>query len=132
MKEGKELKAPNIVNITRWSNNMTRWVAAEIVSVKDSVKARAQIMERFIKIAEQLRKLQNFNGVKELVAGLQSSAIYRLKRTRNSVGQEYNDIFNSLTKLISSDLNFKNLRSQVRESSPPLIPFPGTLCSIVV
>lgn len=81
MKEDKEIKAPNICAMTKWSNHVTRWVVSEIVSVKD-LKPRAAMFERFIMLAHNLEKLNNFNGVKEILAGLQSSSIYRLKKTK--------------------------------------------------
>ena len=101
MKEDKEVKAPNICAMTKWSNHVscslfinnmkhvfirytkqvTRWVVSEIVSVKD-LKPRAAVFERFIMLAHNLEKLNNFNGVKEILAGLQSSSIYRLKKTK--------------------------------------------------
>jgi methionine synthase II (cobalamin-independent) len=82
MKADKEVLAPNICNMTKWSNHVTRWTVSEIVSVKDNVKSRAVIVERFIMLAQHLEKMNNFNGVKEILAGLQSSSVHRLKRTR--------------------------------------------------
>lgn len=131
MRENKETKAPNIVNMTKWSNHITRWVVSEIVSVKD-LKGRALVMERFVMVAQQLEKLNNFNGVKEILAGLQSSAVYRLKKTREAVSTKYTKVFEDLVKLTSSDLNFKNLRTKIHATDPPLIPFPGKQHDVII
>lgn len=82
MKADKEQRAPNICRMTRWTNHVTRWIVTEIVTVKESARARALVVERMVQIAEHCEKLKNFNGCKELMAGLQSSAVFRLKRTR--------------------------------------------------
>ena len=85
MKEDKETRAPNICNMTKWSNHVTRWIISEVVTIKDNIKTRATVVERVIMLAQHLEKLNNFNGVKEVLAGLQSSAVYRLKKTREVI-----------------------------------------------
>lgn len=125
MKDDREVRAPNICNMTKWSNHITRWTVTEIVTVKDSVKNRAMIFERFIMLAQHLEKMNNFNGVKEVLAGLQSSAVHRLKRTREAIGAKYLKVYDDMIRLTSSDLNFKTLRSKIYASDPPIIPFPG-------
>lgn len=82
MKDDKEVRAPNIIKMVRWSNHVIQWLVTEIVSLKDNIKARASMMERIITIAKHCNTLNNFNGVKEILAALQSSAVYRLKKTR--------------------------------------------------
>jgi len=47
----------------------------------DDIKQRAATLNRFIVIAEECRALHNYNFVMEVIGGLQSSAIYRLKKT---------------------------------------------------
>ena len=125
LKADKETRAPNICRMTAWSNHVTRWIVSEIVSVKDDMKKRALVIERVIMLAQHLEKLNNFNGVKEVLAGLQSSAVWRLKKTREGVNIKYLKVFDDLVKLTSNELNFKNLRAKIHASDPPLLPFPG-------
>jgi hypothetical protein len=132
MKPGKEKRAPNICNMTRWCNHITRWVISEIVTIKESLKSRAHIIERVIMLAQNLEKLNNFNGVKNVLAGLQSSAVYRLRHTREAVGAKYLKTFDELSKLTANDLNFKYLRKKVHDAQPPVIPFPGVYQSDLV
>ncbi|KAJ1558630.1 hypothetical protein HK096_008696 [Nowakowskiella sp. JEL0078] len=125
MKDDKEIKAPNIMRMSRWTNHVIHWLISEIVSIKDNLKLRAQVYEKIVMLASYLEKLNNFNGVKEVLAALQSSSVYRLKKTKELVGIKYFKIYEDLTKATSSELNFKNLRSKVHAAEPPLIPFPG-------
>ncbi|KAJ3107545.1 hypothetical protein HDU97_003850 [Phlyctochytrium planicorne] len=125
MKEDKEIRAPNITRMIQWSNHVIHWIVSEIVSVRDSTKMRAQMIEKFIQVAQHLDKLNNFNGVKEVLGALQSSSVYRLRKTKEMIGTKYFRAYEDLLKLVSSELNYKALRSKVHASEPPLIPFPG-------
>ncbi|KAJ3035399.1 hypothetical protein HDV00_003997 [Rhizophlyctis rosea] len=125
MKDDKETRAPNITRMTRWSNHVIHWVISEVVCVRESTKARAAVFEKFILVAQHLERMNNYNGVKEVLAALQSSSLYRLKRTKEAVGSKYMKAYEELTKMTSSDLNYKNLRAKVHAAEPPVIPFPG-------
>ena len=52
MKEDKDVRAPNIMGMVRWSNHIIKWFITEIVSIKDNVKQRAAMMEKIIAIAQ--------------------------------------------------------------------------------
>lgn len=52
MKDDKEVRAPNITKMVRWSNHVIKWLVSEIVLVKDNLKARAAMMEKVIMIAK--------------------------------------------------------------------------------
>ncbi|TPX63113.1 hypothetical protein SpCBS45565_g06841 [Spizellomyces sp. 'palustris'] len=125
MKDSKETEAPNILRMTRWSNHVVQWIVTEIVSVKESTKARAAVYEKIIMLGHYFQKLKNFNGVKEIVAALQTASVYRLKKTKEAMGSKHLRIYDELARLVSSELNYKNLRAKVRATDPPLIPFPG-------
>ncbi|KAJ3293067.1 hypothetical protein HK104_004763 [Borealophlyctis nickersoniae] len=125
MKDDKETRAPNITCMSRWSNHMIHWIVSEIVTVKESSKARAAIFERFVITAQYLERLNNYNAVKEVLAALQSSSVYRLKKTKETVSNKCMRVYEELTKMTSSELNYKNLRAKVHAAEPPVIPFPG-------
>ncbi|KAJ3321217.1 hypothetical protein HDU76_000130 [Blyttiomyces sp. JEL0837] len=131
MKDDKYERSPYIIRMIQWSNHIVNWLVTEIVSVKDVTKLRVTTFERIITVAQQLEKLNNFNGIKEVLAALQSSSVYRLKKTKEPlifpklVGNKFMKIYEELMKLTSSELNYKALRYKVRLTEPPLIPFPG-------
>jgi hypothetical protein len=125
MKEDKEIKAPNIIKMVRWSNHVIKWLVTEIVTSKDSLRQRIQVFEKVISIAKHCYALNNFNAVKEVLAAIQSSAVYRLRKTKEGLAQKHTKVLEELLTLTSSELNFKNLRAKVHSVDPPLIPFPG-------
>ncbi|KAI9199222.1 ras guanine nucleotide exchange factor domain-containing protein [Polychytrium aggregatum] len=125
MKDDKEKLAPNIMKMARWSNHVVRWLITEIVTIKDQPKIRAAAYERVARVAKHLAVLNNFNGVKECVAALQSSSVYRLRKTKASVAGKYIKVVEELQRMISSELNYKSLRSRIHAAEPPVIPFPG-------
>ncbi|KAI8812363.1 ras guanine nucleotide exchange factor domain-containing protein [Cladochytrium replicatum] len=125
MKDDKDTRAPNIMKMTRWFNHVVHWLISEIVSMKDNWKQRASMIEKVIMLGYHLEKLNNFNGVKEVLAAMQSSSIFRLKKTKEAVGTKFLKVHDQLIKVTSSELNFKNLRAKVHAADPPLIPFPG-------
>ncbi|KAJ3191847.1 hypothetical protein HK101_007350 [Irineochytrium annulatum] len=126
MKDDKDVKAPNLTRMIQWSNHVIHWIITEIVSVKEGgAKARAGIFVKMVQTAQYMEKMNNFNGVKEVLAALQSSSLYRLKKTKELVGNKHLQAYEDLVKLTSSELNYKTLRARVHAAQAPLIPFPG-------
>jgi hypothetical protein len=101
LKGDKDLRSPNIVKMTTWSNHIVSWLTTEILAHRD-IKSRVKIMDHIVAIAmvcfangadkdvthyvltrQHLDKLNNFNGIKEVLAALQCSAVYRLKKTKD-------------------------------------------------
>jgi hypothetical protein len=72
--------SPHIMAMIEHFNIVTRWLAIEILAPED-VHDRAAAMHRIIVVAEECRVLHNYNGVMTILAGLQSTPIYRLKKT---------------------------------------------------
>jgi len=63
-----------------WYEQTSRWAAAQIVH-KLQLKQRVATLERLIKLAEELMKINNYNGVMEILSGINSSPVRRLKKT---------------------------------------------------
>ena len=81
-KKNKAELAPSIGRMIKRSNTLPVWVATQILAETDcKIKNRVKVIVKFIKIAMELRKVNNFNAVMEITAGLQLSPIYRLKKT---------------------------------------------------
>ncbi len=78
--EVKNQNAPNIRLMIANSNKITMWVATEICQCKD-LNLRAEVVNRFIRVAKALYDLNNFNGLVEVLSGFGISAVNRLNKT---------------------------------------------------
>ena len=57
MKDDKEVRAPNIIKMVRWSNHVIQWLVTEIVSLKDNLKQRCLMMEKIITIGKVITEV---------------------------------------------------------------------------
>jgi hypothetical protein len=100
------------------------WVITEIVSEKLTI-ARAAVINKFIRIAQICLDLKSFNTAYAVVAGLNNSAVTRLKITWGHVPKEGQTTFNFLQHVFDMTKNFYNYRTVLQASAPPLVPFLG-------
>lgn len=120
----KEKKAPHIVKMIRASNERTNWTIWEILSRKE-LNERGIAINHLISIADYSLKLQNFNAVMEIYAGLQSVAIHRLKNTWDLLTPKSVDILKRMEKLFDPEGNWANFREVLNKTTPPCIPYLG-------
>jgi len=116
-------KAPNIATFIQRFNNLTLWVSHEILG-SNHVRRRAEKVEHFIEIAKACADVNNFNGLKSILAGLQCTPVFRLKKTWALVGRAKH-IFDSLTDLMSTDSNSEKYRKKLGKIKLPCIPYLG-------
>jgi son of sevenless-like protein len=120
-KASKKLFAPNIVALTERWNNMTGFVATTIIS-EDDIRVRKNLMIKFVEIAQELKEMNNFNGVTEIMSGLANVAIYRLKKTWDMVPPDVMQTHAALTELCNQNQANKNMRDALARAPPPAIP----------
>ncbi|KAL9651649.1 hypothetical protein ABK040_001594 [Willaertia magna] len=116
--------SPNVVEIIQRTNTVVLWVAHQILEQKKEEK-RVWAIRKFIKIARELRKINNFNGLKEIIGGLRSIPIGRLKKHWAQVPKKLFEEYKELEKIVSTAKNYKEMRSTIKECPPPLLPFIG-------
>jgi hypothetical protein len=62
----------------------------------------------------------------EILAGLQNSAIYRLKKTWEKLEKSrWYQTYQELMDVMSSDGNYKNYRKKLHNKPPPAVPYLG-------
>lgn len=124
-KKDKQTKAPNILGMIQRFNGVSMWVTGTIVQI-EKLKDRAEALGRLIDIAVHLKALNNFNGIMEVLAGLRSSSVHRLKKTWALLHKDKLKAFEELLDLMSPDGNYTKFRKFLHSQiSPPCIPYLG-------
>nr|XP_034964133.1 ras guanyl-releasing protein 3 isoform X2 [Zootoca vivipara] len=68
-------------------NGISKWVQLMVLS-KPTPQQRAEVITKFINVAQKLLHLQNFNTLMAVVGGLSHSSISRLKETHSHLSSE--------------------------------------------
>ncbi|KAG8444155.1 hypothetical protein GDO86_009366, partial [Hymenochirus boettgeri] len=105
-------------------NGISKWVQLMVLS-KQSPQQRAEIITKYINIAQKLLQLQNFNTLMSVVGGLSHSSISRLKDTHTYLTADVTKVWNEMTELVSSNGNYGNYRKAFAECEGFKIPILG-------
>lgn len=65
-------------------------------SPQSAVTQRARIIEKWIRVAQECRRLKNFSSLRAILSALQSNPIYRLRKTWAAVSRESVSVFENL------------------------------------
>jgi son of sevenless len=122
--EIKETMAPNILKMTQRNDKISLWIASLIV-LEPRVEIRGKLISKFIQIADLLFSHNNFDGVMQIMAGLNNTPVHRLRRSWGLVDQKYMTKFKDMSTALDNKSNFKQLRDLLKNANPPCIPFLG-------
>lgn len=103
-------------------NHVAKWVQ-NMILIRDKAKHRAPCLEKFMTIAHKLRKLNNYNGLGAVVAGLQNANIARLHATMQGVRPEIWKQYQSAEKLMLQTKSSFAYRLAWENSPLPRIPY---------
>ncbi|XP_031563120.1 uncharacterized protein LOC116298721 [Actinia tenebrosa] len=126
MTKDKYVRSPNVMEIVEFFNRIALLVATEILS-EETPQARARVISKVIQIADKCRLLGNFNSLKALMAGLQSTPLYRMKETWKEVPSKRKKKFRYLSLLMGESDNFALYRKEMESllANGPCLPFLG-------
>uniref|UniRef100_A0A8C5BMP2 RAS guanyl releasing protein 3 (calcium and DAG-regulated) n=1 Tax=Gadus morhua TaxID=8049 RepID=A0A8C5BMP2_GADMO len=105
-------------------NGVSQWVQLMVLS-KLTPQHRAEVITKYINVAQRLLQLQNFNTLMALVGGLSHSSISRLKETHSHLAPEVTKVWGEMTELVSSNGNYCGYRKAFGESRGFKIPILG-------
>ncbi|XP_056117981.1 RAS guanyl-releasing protein 2 isoform X2 [Rhinichthys klamathensis goyatoka] len=105
-------------------NSVSQWIQIMVLS-KPTAQQRATVISEFIKVAQKLLQLQNFNTLMAVVGGLSNSSIARLKDTQALIGSETSKVFDGLVELVTSSGNYSRYRQRFSECSGFRFPILG-------
>ena len=144
-----------ITDFAKASNKISSWVAMEIVTAPDE-KSRVATIEAFIKVAQCCWELNSFNTAMDIISGLNSFSISRLKQIwdvriathatlethetrgtharthaaslciRQSVSARGHEVLDGLVSGMDPAGNFRNYRNHAETLAPPMTPYIGT------
>ncbi|ORZ18607.1 hypothetical protein BCR42DRAFT_411255 [Absidia repens] len=93
-------------------NTVCQWVASEIVSVQ-KLDLRVKVVEKFIRLAQKCRMYSNFATLVQILLGLQSPSVSRLKKTWARVGASEQRLLDELSQFTSPMRNWKHIRDNM-------------------
>ncbi|ELP88285.1 ras GTP exchange factor, putative [Entamoeba invadens IP1] len=124
-KKDKETLTPQIMRLVHSTQRLFGYVQTTILAVND-VSKRAILLHYFLVVADEMRKLNNFEGMKAVYSALMSTPIFRLKDTWDSITTEDKEINGRLSELCDQAKNFSKLREVMKIAVSPCIPFLGS------
>ncbi|KAM9365427.1 ras guanyl-releasing protein 3 isoform 2-T3 [Pholidichthys leucotaenia] len=105
-------------------NGVSQWVQLMVLS-KLTPQTRAEVITKYIHVAQKLLHLQNFNTLMAVIGGLSHSAISRLKETHSYLAPEVVKIWTEMAELVSSNNNYSCYRKAFTECQGFKIPILG-------
>jgi len=124
-KSGKEEKAPNICAIIERFNEVGQFVATLLVD-QEQIEDRTTMLKKFIQVADECLHINNFNTLMAVISGLSATAISRLSKTWEGLGNKHQALFQTLQAITRPEKNFTVLRERMSSVAPPKLPYIGT------
>ncbi|KAL2218807.1 ras guanyl-nucleotide exchange factor RasGEF [Thermoascus aurantiacus ATCC 26904] len=103
-------------------NHLAFWVASMIL-LRDKPKHRAKALEKFMNIAQKLRRQNNYNSLGAVMAGINGTPVHRLAQTRELVPPHVQKEFMRLVILMGTQKSHFAYRLAWDNSFGERIPF---------
>ncbi|XP_055992056.1 RAS guanyl-releasing protein 4 [Sorex fumeus] len=107
--QGSVRGCPALEGSVGLSNSVSRWVQVMVLS-RPGPAQRAQVLDKFIHVAQRLHQLHNFNTLMAVTGGLCHSAISRLKDSHVHLSPDSTKALLELTELLASQHNYARYR----------------------
>jgi son of sevenless-like protein len=88
------------------------WTTTQILSVP-VLKSRARMVEKMISLAQHCLAMNNFSSTFAIVAGLETSAVFRLKKTWELIAPDKKAALEEMVSVLSSGKSYKEYRGRV-------------------
>ncbi|KAL5339078.1 ras guanine nucleotide exchange factor domain-containing protein [Aspergillus crustosus] len=103
--------------------NHVAFFVASVVLFRDKPKHRARALEKFMSIAQKLRRLNNYNSLGAVIAGANGTPVRRLTQTQELVPPQTRKAFLGLVVLMSTQRSHFAYRLAWDNSFAERIPF---------
>lgn len=118
-------KCRSLASVNRMAahfNHIARWVS-NMILMRDKAKHRAQMLDKFMRIALRLRQMNNYNGLGAVMAGIKGTAVHRLAQTFALVAPDTHKRFCGLELLMGNAKSHFAYRLAWENSPMPRIPY---------
>jgi hypothetical protein len=112
----------NVTRMTAHFNHIA-FLVTNYILLRDKPKHRALMLEKWMRIARQVRKLNNYNSLGAVIAGIKGTAVHRLIATRDLVPQAVTHDFLKLDILMGPQKSHFAYRLAWENSSGERIPY---------
>jgi len=118
--------SPNISQMIKHFNDLSYWIQFEILQQKKP-EQRYKVFKFFVKLLRCSRDYNNFNLCQEVLSAISSSSIFRLKKTwaKFERDKKLYEIYETIKNTMTPTANYKEYRSQIKNSNPPCLPYLG-------
>ena len=124
-KSEKYTNSPHVMKCIDRFNKLSLWIVEEILSY-DKAKSRALAIDKFIRIAEECRKINNFNDCMNITTAINTFPIKRLDKAWRKIKFESMKLFKGLNDLCSFSNNYNLLREEtLKANNKPCVPYLG-------
>eukprot|EP01080_Neovahlkampfia_damariscottae_P011243 gene11243-4063_t len=98
-------------------------MTTEFILFQETPEKRVQIYEKFLKIANILFQMSNYDALFAIISGLNSSSIIRLNQTTTLLSTNLQDIKKNISLFLSSGQNYHKLNSLQNLNKEVAIPY---------
>ncbi|ORX62439.1 ras GEF [Hesseltinella vesiculosa] len=101
-----------VQHVIKRFNTVCQWVSSEIVRTRH-LDQRVQVVEKFIRLAQKCQLYSNFATLVQILLGLQSPSVSRLRKTWARVGDSEMRLLDELSEFTSPIKNWKHIRDNM-------------------
>ncbi|KAL1970627.1 hypothetical protein VTN77DRAFT_4271 [Rasamsonia byssochlamydoides] len=122
---GDKDKIKSLENVNRMIKefNHLAFFVASMILLRDKPKHRAQALEKFMNIAQKLRRQNNYNSLGAVIAGINGTPVQRLSQTRELIPPSVQKEFMRLVILMGTQKSHFAYRLAWENSFGERIPF---------
>lgn len=124
MRKNAENLAPNLLNLIGLFNHISGSIAT-IVLTEPRVRKRGVLLEKFIDVAVELRKMNNFLGVMSFISAFAQASINRLRFSLEKLSEGHKGKLKELQVLMNPQKSFHEYRNAYNEAGSKAIPYLG-------
>ena len=100
-------------NINKF-NNLTFFIIEDILSY-DLPKTRADVIDKWIKVADYCRRRKDYNDIFSINSALKHYIITNLRLTWREIGNKTMKLIKDLDNFCSFEANYKNVREDMKQ-----------------